>query len=220
MRRWAVALLVMPALAGCSSAVAHDAVELEPLPGARATTTSTAVAPTTTTWPLSSPMVAPGDDYFDEPTVEIGRIASPRLGLDDVLHQGLSLHNIDLGPSHWPGTALPGHLGTVVVAGHRVTHSRPFRDLDQLGPGDTVTFTTADGTFTYTWESTEVVTPDRTDIADQRPEYRATLFACHPPGSARERIVAHFRLVGAPAPGMPDPATLPAGDPSLDPSPG
>jgi hypothetical protein len=54
------------------------------------------------------------------------------------------------------------------------------------------------------------VTPDRVDIADQLPEYEATLYACHPPGSARERIVAHFRLVSPPAPGQPDPVLLPA----------
>ena len=72
-----------------------------------------------------------------------------------------------------------------------------------------MTLTTAEGTFTYEWTSTEVVTPDRVDIADQLPEYEATLYACHPPASARERIVAHFRLVSPPAPGQPDPASLP-----------
>ena len=206
-RRRAVALaLLLPILAGCGSAVADEQ------PAAPPTTTGTTAAPvTTTTWPLSTPMTPPDEDYFDEPTVAIGRIAVPALGIDDVLRQGLSLHNIDLGPSHWPGTAMPGHLGDVVVAGHRVTHSRPFRDLDALTTGDTVIFTTAEGTFTYEWTSTEVVTPDRVDIADQVPEYEATLYACHPPGSARERIVAHFRLVGAPAPGQPDPASLPVG---------
>ena len=210
-RAW---LVVLPLLAGCGSATAHDAEQ------ATVTTSTSSIAAPATTWPLSTPFVAPSEDYFDEPTVEIGRIAVPRLGLDDVLHQGISLHNIDLGPSHWPGTALPGHLGNTVIAGHRVTHTLPFRHLERLGPGDTATFSTADGTFTYEWESTEIVTPDRVDIADQHPEYKATLFACHPPGSARERIVAYFRLVSPPAPGMPDPSTLPAGDPSLSPSPG
>jgi sortase A len=205
-RRAVAAALLLPVLVGCGSAAADD----ETAAAAATTSTSTTAVPaTTTTWPLTQPMTPPEEDYFDEPIVEIGRIAVPALGLDEVLHQGISLHNIDLGPSHWPGTALPGHLGDVVVAGHRVTHSRPFRDLDALGTGDTLTFTTAEGTFTYEWTGTEVVTPDRVDIADQMPEYEATLYACHPPGSARERIVAHFRLVGAPAPGQPDPASLP-----------
>jgi sortase A len=209
-RRAVAAALLLPVLVGCGSAAADD--ETAAAAAAATTSTSTTAAPaTTTTWPLTQPMTPPEEDYFDEPTVEIGRIAVPALGLDEVLHQGISLHNIDLGPSHWPGTALPGHLGDVVVAGHRVTHSRPFRDLDALGAGDTLTFTTAEGTFTYEWTGTEVVTPDRVDIADQVPEYEATLYACHPPGSARERIVAHFRLVGAPAPGQPDPALLPVG---------
>lgn len=206
-RRRAVAVaLLLPVLAGCGAAAADD----EPAaPAATSSTTATVAPTTTTTWPLTQPMTPPEEDYFDEPIVEIGRIAVPALGLDEVLRQGISLHNIDLGPSHWPGTAMPGHLGDVVVAGHRVTRTRPFRDLDVLGAGDTLTFTTDEGTFTYEWTGTEVVTPDRVDIADQVPEYEATLYACHPPGSARERIVAHFRLVGAPAPGQPDPASLP-----------
>jgi len=112
------------------------------------------------------------------------------------LHEGVTLTAIDRGPSHWPGTALPGQLGNVVVAGHRTTHSKPFYDLDRLVPGDPLVFTMNDGTvWTYELTSTEIVTPDAMHIVDQTPEHRATLFACHPKGSARERIVAHFRLV-------------------------
>jgi sortase A len=208
-RRIVVLAWLIPALlAGCGAAGAKTATE----PPAAVTTTTATTAPvvTTTTWPLSMPMTPPAEEYFDEPIATIGQISVPALGLDVELHQGLSLHNIDLGPSHWPGTALPGRLGNVVIAGHRVTHSRPFRHLDDLGPGAILTFTTGDGTFTYEWVRNEIVTPDRVDIADQRPAYTATLFACHPPGSARERIVAFFGLIGAPAAGQPDPATLPA----------
>ena len=51
-------------------------------------------------------------------------------------------------------------------------------------------------TWTYELTGTEIVTPDAMHIVDQHPEYTATLFACHPKGSAAQRIVAHFRLVG------------------------
>jgi sortase A len=96
---------------------------------------------------------------------------------------------------------MPGQLGNVVVAGHRVTHTHPFYDLDQLRPGDPLVFTLADGTrWTYEYTSTEIVTPDALRIVDQTPDYTATLFACHPQHSAAQHIVAHFRLV-APAPG-------------------
>jgi sortase A len=160
-------------------------------------------ATTTTTEPqqpikLPVPQPAPEDEYADVPIVEIGRLQIPALDLDTKMYEGVWLTVINYGPSHWPGTAMPGELGNVVVAGHRVTHSRPFRNLDTLEPGDQAIFTTSAGTFTYDFVSLEIVTPDRTDIVAQNIDYTATMFACHPPGSARERIVAHWRLVGAP----------------------
>lgn len=205
-RRIVAIASLLPALAAGCGAAAGSETSSSP---AGLDVTTTVPASTTTTWPLSEPMVLPEEEYFEEPIVTIGRITIHALELDVDLHQGMSLLNIDNGPSHWPGTARPGHLGNTVVAGHRVTHSKPFRHLERLVPGDAMTITTADGTFTYEYVSGEIVTPDRVDIADQRPAYTATLFACHPPGSARERIVAHFRLVSAPAAGQPDPATLP-----------
>ena len=90
---------------------------------------------------------------------------------------------------------MPGQVGNVVVAGHRVTHTRPFYDLDRLAVGDPLVFTMNDGTtWTYVLTGTEVVGPDAMHIVDQTPEHTATLFACHPKGSAAQRIVAHFRL--------------------------
>jgi sortase A len=83
----------------------------------------------------------------------------------------------------------------VVVAGHRVTHTRPFLDLDLLEVGDPLVFTMSDGTvWTYELTGTSVVGPDGMQIVDQTPAHTATLFACHPKGSAAQRIVAHFRL--------------------------
>jgi sortase A len=41
---------------------------------------------------------------------------------------------------------------------------------------------------------TKVVQPDALYIIEQTPAYTATLFACHPPGSTRQRIVVHLAL--------------------------
>ena len=60
--------------------------------------------------------------------------------------------------------------------------------------GDEVVFGTADGRFTYRVDSTEVVLPDAVWIIDQTRAHTATLFACHPPHSTRERIVVHLTL--------------------------
>ena len=65
------------------------------------------------------------------------------------MFEGIRLTTLDRGPGHWPGTAMPGELGNVVVAGHRVSHNEDFRNLDQLVPGDEVIFNTATGRHTY-----------------------------------------------------------------------
>ena len=88
-----------------------------------------------------------------------GRIAIPKIGIDAALHEGIRLTTLDRGPGHWPGSAMPGEIGNVVVAGHRTSHGADFRDTDDLVPGDIVTFTTADGVFDYAVTSTEIVGP-------------------------------------------------------------
>ena len=163
------------------------------------TTTATTVPPTTTTAPR--PIDPPKQAYAPEPHVVIGAIEIPKLGLSVPLNQGISLHSIDRGPSHWPGTALPGGAsGNVVVAGHRVTKTKPFRHIDSLVPGDQIVFAVNGVRSVYEVYEHEVVTPDATWIVNQTPEPIVTLFACHPPGSARYRYVVRGRLVStAPA---------------------
>jgi sortase A len=124
--------------------------------------------------------------------VLLGSIEIPKLGVKKDLLEGVSLTVLDQGPGHWPGTAMPGHTGNVVVAGHRTSHDRPFRHIDQLVPGDQVVFTTKDGRFVYTVTSSEVVDPSAIRIIDQTTAHTATLFACTPPGSTRYRIVIHL----------------------------
>jgi sortase A len=57
-----------------------------------------------------------------------------------------------------------------------------------------VVFTTTEGRFVYEVTSSEVVSPDAIRIIDQLDGYTATLFACHPPGSTKERIVVHLTM--------------------------
>jgi sortase A len=152
---------------------------------------------TTTTAPLPAPAPAPTDPYAETQDVVHGTLALPTLGVQQRFGEGVTLTAIDRGPSHWPGTAMPGQVGNVVVAGHRVTHTRPFYDLDLLRPGDPLVFTMNDGTtWTYRLVNTEIVDPSDVHIVEQTRESTATLFACHPKHSAAQRIVAHFRLVG------------------------
>src|SRR2546421_12901582 len=126
--------------------------------------------------------------------VRIGTIEIPKIAVVSPIYHGGTLRNIDLGPSHWPGTALPGEAGNAVFAGHRVTHTHPFLHIDQLVPGDVVIFTVRGQRSTYQVTGHDVVRPDETWIVNQTPAPTATLFACHPPHSATYRYVVHLAL--------------------------
>jgi sortase A len=140
------------------------------------------------------PVVPPKNSYAPEPIQEIGTIEIPKIGLNHKIMHGITLRNIDHGPSHWPGTPLPGQDGNTVFAGHRVTHSHPFRRIDELEPGDEIFFTVAGVRSRYVVTGHEVVSPSRVDIVNPTPEPTLTLFACHPPGSARQRYVVRAAL--------------------------
>ncbi len=144
--------------------------------------------------PLPIPAHSPVDPNGAEAKLQIGSIEIPKIGVDKPMFEGVTLTTLNRGPGHWPGTALPGQVGNVVVGGHRVSHDKPFRNIDRLLPGDDVYFTTAAGTFDYKVVSSEVVTPDQVRIIDQTPDRTATLFACTPPGSTSHRLVIHLVL--------------------------
>jgi sortase A len=152
------------------------------------------------TLPVPEPPAA--DERAPTPEVRHGQLEIPAIGLSQPFFEGVTLTAIDRGPSHWPGTAMPGELGNVVIAGHRTTRSRPFWDLDLVPPGAELIFTMQSGErHVYTLDRIEVVDDEAIHIVDQSYGYTATLFGCHPKGSARQRIVGHFTLQSSsPAP--------------------
>ena len=169
---------------------------------APASTVPTTAAPrraptTTTTAPLPMPENPPADPYADVPVVQIGTISIPKIGLVHPIFEGIWLTVIDHGPGHWPGSAGPGQRGNTVFAGHRVTHTHPFENLDQLAPGDHVVFTMPDGVFTYSVTRTIIVKPDDIWIVYPTSKPTMTLFACHPKHSAAERIVVKGKLISS-----------------------
>ncbi|HVF73416.1 MAG TPA: class E sortase [Acidimicrobiales bacterium] len=199
-RRLLTVLVVGLLLSGLGAVVVERTTEApavavdNPVAEVPVSTTVAAPAGSSTTTTVRGPVTPPADPYAAEPIVEIGTIEIPKIGLVHRLYHGISLRNIDKGPSHWPGTAMPGENGNVVIAGHRVTHSRPFRNIDKLVAGDEVVFDLGGVRTVYLVTESFVVTPRRVDIADPTPTPTATLFACHPPGSAKQRYVVRLAL--------------------------
>jgi sortase A len=161
------------------------------------------------------------------PQVELGDafavLRIPRLGYSyaRAVLEGTQEKQLSQGPGHYIGTAMPGQVGNLALAGHRVGKGSPFLDLDALRPGDAIVVETADTWFTYrvlgdprTGSFTsdpsgipgqEVVRPTDIDVVsptpDAAPTAKATgayltLTTCHPRYSARQRLVIHARLEG------------------------
>ena len=182
---------------GATDASATDAVTTEsPAPSDDGAETADTTAPTSVSLPAqpAQPIAPPADPNGFEDQIQLGRLSIPSLGVDEPLLEGIRLTTLDNGPGHWPGTAMPGEVGNVVVAGHRTSHGAVFRDIDQLVPGDVVTFTVAGEDIEYHVTGSEIVEPDAVWIVDPTSTPTATLFACHPPGSTRQRIVVFLEL--------------------------
>jgi len=135
-----------------------------------------------------------------DPDQSVGHVVShlriPAIGVDEIIRAGMDLDVIDQGPAHWVGTASPGDQGNVVLAGHRTTHTRPFHDLDRLAARDLIYVTDAAG-FEVMYAVTEIfiVEPNEIWITYENGEPLLTLFACHPKGSAAQRIVVRAEMV-------------------------
>jgi sortase A len=163
------------------------------------TTTLPATSTTVATAPRTNPIAPPANPRAAVPIVKIGEIHIPRIGLVHAVYEGVTLTVIDKGPGHWPGSAVPGQLGNSVFAGHRVTHSHPFRRINEMVAGDEIIFKMANGTFTYKMTASQIVSPKDVHIVNPTDDATLTLFACHPPGSARQRYVVKGAFVSSTA---------------------
>lgn len=187
-------------ISGCGSndetSTESTSTSLAPTTTVAATTTSTST--TTTTIYAGPPTLAPGESLpvpeaippedVVEPEVLIGELVIPALLLTQPIFKGVTLPTLDKGVGYWPGTAMPGRVGNVVLGGHRTSKQKPFRNIDVLVPGDEVYVTTADGTFVYAVTGTKIIEPTDVWIIDQTESATLTLFACHPPHSTKQRI--------------------------------
>lgn len=158
---------------------------LEEVDRAPSTTTSTTVP--------GDPETAPSTDVVPEgePTAHI---VIPKIGVDKIVVEGVSLPDLKKGPGHYPETPLPGQDGNAAIAGHRTTYGAPFGRIDELEPGDEITVETVQGEFTYLVKEQLIVSPTQGDVLEDKGDNRLTLTACHPKYSARQRIVVVAEL--------------------------
>ena len=170
------------------------------------------VAPPIETPPPPDAVVPVEDQNL--PTLENGealaRIEIPRIGVDDIVVAGVETSDLKKGPGHFPDTPLPGQLGNSAIAGHRTTYGQPFRNVDQLNPGDEIVVTTLSGVYVYLVTGQQIVSPSDYQVVATTDPTRATLTltSCHPVFTARERIVIFSELAYA--------ESAPVGEPILN----
>jgi sortase (surface protein transpeptidase) len=197
------------------------------------TVTPPEAAPSDT--PAPAPAPTPIEVTLGEP---FAVLHIPRLGAgwSRVVVEGAAEVQLAQGPGHYIGTALPGEQGNFAMAGHRVGRGSPFLDLDLMLPGDPIVVETAGDWFVYRVigevatgdfagdpsgiPGQEIVGPADVAVisptpggAETDPPTGAylTLTTCHPKYSARQRLVIHARLEGAPL----SKAVAPDGPPAL-----
>lgn len=173
-------------------------------------------SPTPSTSPPTSAPASPSAGPTVQPaTVPVAAVTGspltvlrvPRLGADyrKVVVEGVGVQQLKRGPGHYPGTALPGEVGNVVLSGHRTTYGAPFNRLDELRPGDAVVLETRDSWFTYRMTGVAIVPPTAIEVTYPVPGRRGavptkrllTLTTCHPEYSARQRLIVSAELAQA-----------------------
>lgn len=124
-----------------------------------------------------------------------GRLVAKPMGLDSVVVKGTSRSDLRKGPGWITYTDLPGPTGNCGISGHRTTYRAPFRDLDRMKPGDTIVFYSPYRRYTYKVRRTFAVTPDKVEVVASTKTPMLTLTACHPPYSARQRLIVQSDLI-------------------------
>lgn len=127
----------------------------------------------------------------------IGRISVPRLHIKAMVEEGDDDRTLRHAVGHIPGTALPGSIGNVALAGHRDSFFRGFGDLRR---NDEIDVETLDGSYRYRIDQMTVVDPSNLGPLAPTRGKTLTLITCFPfhyIGPAPRRFIVRATQVSA-----------------------
>lgn len=106
------------------------------------------------------------------------------------------------GVIHYPGTALPGENGNVVLTGHSSYYTWDpgrFKDvfalLHDVKEGDKVVIYFNQRKYTYEISNIKVVLPKDVDVLGPADTEQLTLITCTPIGTNLKRLIVHAKLI-------------------------
>ena len=125
----------------------------------------------------------------------LGQMKIPSIGLAVPVLEDDGTESLLRGVGHIRGTAMPGGLGTVGLAGHRDTFLRP---LAKIAPRMEIEVSRGPSMYRYVVDSTEIVRPEAVEVLAQQNEPELVLVTCYPfhyIGAAPMRFIVHAHLV-------------------------
>jgi sortase A len=125
----------------------------------------------------------------------VARIEIPRIGVGAFVKEGADDETLARAVGHVPGSARPGELGNMVLAGHRDTF---FRPLSRIKLNDRIRVIAPPYTYEYRVQSLRVVEPEETSVLASKGVEELTLVTCYPfrfIGSAPERFIVNAARV-------------------------
>lgn len=140
------------------------------------------------------------------PTTDVFAVMRiPRLGStwQQPVIEGVQSNDLARGVGHYPSTSMPGVIGNFAVAGHRVTHGHPFREMDMMRPGDLIGVQMRDVVYVYRTISLRVVKPNAVKVLAPVPfqpgaaptKPMMIISTCNPKYSARERLILTAEMI-------------------------
>lgn len=118
----------------------------------------------------------------------------PKLRIEAPVLEGIDDLTLNSGVGLIPGTAHPGHLGNIGIAGHRDGF---FRGLKDIAKGDKIELVTLSSTDTYVVDRIYITQPEDINVLRSRYKRELTLVTCYPfyyVGSAPQRYIVQASL--------------------------
>lgn len=153
--------------------------------------------------PYETKLLEPGSGFAEElgalpetprkPIPEENRIVIPKIGVDVEIVEGKDQRVLSRGIWHIPDTSNPAAGGNTVLSGHRFQYLPPSSKtlylLDKLENGDLIIVYWEGVEYDYRVNGQAVVNPTQTEILENTPDNRLTLFTCTPLFSTSKRLV-------------------------------
>jgi sortase A len=132
--------------------------------------------------------------------LRVPRMGGPQMVLP--IYEGVGSDVLAKGVGHYPKTQLPGEIGNVAIAAHRVTHGNPFIDIDRMRPGDVIVIETRDRYAVYRTVRSIIVAPTAIEVIAPVPQHPGqvptepwlTMTSCEPKFSGASRYIVFAKL--------------------------